>query len=59
MHEVDYSKDILDLLESKLKKDDRFITKTIFSQYPIIPKKYKNIIKNYSSISNQSLSISC
>ena len=32
MHEVDYSKDILDLLESKLKKgNNKFVTKTIFS----------------------------
>jgi predicted transcriptional regulator len=48
IHEVDYSKDILDLLESKLKNDDKFVTKTIFSQSPIIPKKYKTIIKNYN-----------
>ncbi|HET7643743.1 MAG TPA: hypothetical protein VFK40_09565 [Nitrososphaeraceae archaeon] len=48
LHEVYYSKDILDLLESKLKKDDRFVTKTIFSQYPIIPKGYKKIIKDYN-----------
>ena len=48
IHEVDYSKDILDLLESKLKKDDRFVTKTIFSQSPVIPKKYKILIKNYN-----------
>ena len=48
LHEVDYSKNILDLLESKLKKDDRFVTKTIFSQYPIIPEKYKKIIENYN-----------
>ena len=49
MHEVDYSKDILDLLESKLKKgNNKFVTKTIFSQSPVIPKKYKNIIKNYN-----------
>ncbi len=48
IHEVDYSKDILDLLESKLKKNDKFVTNTIFSQSPVIPKKYKNIIQNYN-----------
>jgi predicted transcriptional regulator len=48
IHEVDYSKDILDVLESKLKKHDKFVTKTIFSQYPVIPKKYEKIIKNYN-----------
>jgi predicted transcriptional regulator len=48
IHEVDYSKDILDLLESKLKDNNQFVTKTIFSQSPVIPKKYKTIIKNYN-----------
>ena len=47
IHEVDYSKDILDLLESKLKGNNKFVIKTIFSQSPVIPKKYKSIIKNY------------
>ena len=48
IHEVHYSKDILDLLKLKLSRNNKFVTKTIFSQSPVIPKRYKIIIKNYN-----------
>ena len=50
LHEVDYSKDVLDRLHTKFKENDKFITRTVFSESPIIPRKYKEIIKNYNFI---------